>query len=92
MGHMLPHAFSARGSLFSPANLEFAVSSILRRLYKDLPLPTAPQSDKTAAKIGRNAAIHAQYASGIPVPEIAKVFGISEQRVYQILGLKRRKH
>jgi Mor family transcriptional regulator len=56
--------------------------------YKGQPLPTEPQSRKTPKKAERNRQIQAQYAEGIPVPQLAKEYGISEQRVHQILQMK----
>lgn len=88
MGHMLPHAFTAWGGLFF--SLEQAVERIIHLLYKDVPNPTAPKSDKTPKKTERNLYIKKLHAEGVSVPELAKMFNISEQRVHQILRGKNR--
>ena len=59
-------------------------------LYAHIPLPDAPISNETPRKIERNAAIRVQFASGMSVPDLAKLHGISEQRVHQILHNRRR--
>jgi Mor family transcriptional regulator len=88
MGHWLPHAFRADGSfIFS---LEEAISSLVNRLYFGLSKPTSPQSQGTPKLIDRNAEIRALYAQGMSVPELAKKYGISKNRVYQILRGKRK--
>ncbi len=88
MGHRLPHAFRADGSfVFS---LGEAISSLVNRLYFGLSEPTFPQSQATPKQIDRNAEIRALYAQGMSVPELAKKYGISKNRVYQILRGKRR--
>jgi hypothetical protein len=88
MGHMLPHAFTARGSLLS--SLEFAVARILALLYKGIQLPHKPKSGKTPREAARNAEMQEKYATGMSVPALAKEYGISASRVYQILGGKRK--
>lgn len=88
MGHWLPHAFRADGSfIFS---FEEAVSALVNRLYPGSPPPSAPQSQDTLKKADRNAEIRAWYASGMSVPDLAKEYGISKNRVYQILRGKRK--
>jgi hypothetical protein len=88
MGHRLPHAFTADGSfIFS---LEEAISSLVNRLYGDLPLPTSPKSQATPKQVKRNAEIRTRYAQGTSVPDLAREYGISTKRVYQILRRKRK--
>ncbi|MEO1164431.1 MAG: sigma factor-like helix-turn-helix DNA-binding protein [Chloroflexota bacterium] len=63
-----------------------AVEIILNACYFDIPLPSAPQKNKHVRhKFARNQLIIAQYADGASLSEIADEFGISEQRVHQIL-------
>jgi hypothetical protein len=88
MGHMLPHAFTADGSFVF--TLENAVSRLVNRLYGGLPLPTTPQSQATPKQLERNAEIRAKYEAGTSVPDLAKEYGISTKRVYQILRGKRK--
>jgi hypothetical protein len=88
MGHMLPHAFTADGSFVF--TLEGAVSHLVNQLYLGLPLPTSPQSQATPKQVERNAEIRAKYEAGTGVPGLAREYGISTKRVYQILRGKRR--
>ena len=53
-------------------------------------LPTSPVSDGTPTKGDRNADIRARHQQGETAAALAKVFGISEQRVAQILRGRRR--
>jgi len=87
MGHTLLHALSASSSIVF--SLENAVSRILELLYQDIPLHPTPQTDGAKPKSERNTEIHARYASGETVPELAETYGISQQRVHQILKRRR---
>ena len=53
-------------------------------LYLGIVLPPQPVSKVTPQKHVRNAEIRARYRAGESLSTLAKVFGISEQRVYQI--------
>ncbi|MBZ0282777.1 MAG: hypothetical protein K8L97_18710 [Anaerolineae bacterium] len=88
MGHMLPHAFTAWGGLFF--DLKWAVAHLLSILYQATPLPQKPKSGKTPRQSARNAEIKHKYEGGVSVPEIAEEYGVSINRVYQILGGKRK--
>lgn len=88
MGHTLPHAFTADGSFVFP--LENAISRLVNRLYGGSPLPTSLQSQATPKQIERNAEIRGKYEAGISVPDLAKEYGISKKRVYQILRGRRK--
>ena len=88
MGHRLPHAFRADGSFIF--TFEEAVSALVNRLYPGSPTPLSPQSQSTPKKVDRNAEIRARYAAGMSVPDLAREYGISKNRVYQILRGKRR--
>ena len=53
-------------------------------------LPQTPISNSTPAKCARNAKIRARHKRGESGATLAEVFGISVQRVHQILRGKRR--
>jgi Mor family transcriptional regulator len=53
-------------------------------------LPTSPVSDGTRKKGERNAEIRTRHQQGESVATLADVFGISEQRVSQILHGQRK--
>jgi len=53
-------------------------------------LPQTPVSNSTSAKCARNAEIRARYKLGESRATLAEVFGISEQRVWQILNDRRK--
>jgi DNA invertase Pin-like site-specific DNA recombinase len=88
MGHRLPHAFRADGSFIF--TFEEAVASLVKRLYPGAPPSSTAQSPRTRKKRNRNADIRARYAQGVSVPDLAKEYGISRNRVYQILREKRK--
>jgi len=67
-----------------------AILAIVTRLYSKQPLPKHPKSRKTLKQTERNNAIRARYAEGVSVHELAKEFGISQQRIHQILRGKRK--
>src|SRR5258708_5815526 len=85
MGHLLPHPFTGWGSLL--LNVENAVRHLLTLLYRNIPSPLTPKSNKTPPKTERNREIQARYAESVSVPQLAKDFGISEQRIHQILRM-----
>lgn len=66
-------------------HLDVAVEGIIRRLYFGLPLPSRLISDKHVSKSDRNRTIRARYEAGETLEQIARVFGISTQRVHQIV-------
>ncbi len=51
----------------------------------DTPYPTEPQNDLVPEKTERNAEIVARYEAGESGASLAHAFGISEQRVNQII-------
>lgn len=69
--------------------LEDAVLKILNILYSGLPIPQTPLSAITPPKIDRNNEIWAAYVDGESVPSLAKRYGISKPRIYQILKVRR---
>lgn len=82
-------AFSAPTALWGTTlyTLEQATNRVLTHLYRGFSLPQAPVS---SLKRERNAAIRAQYAAGTSVPDLARRYGISEQRVHQMLRGRRK--
>ena len=60
----------------------------MEMLY-DTPFPTELQNDLVPAQTERNEEIRAQYEAGETGASIAKAFGISEQRVNQIVRGRR---
>lgn len=88
MGYRLPPAVRADDSfIFS---LEEAVSAPVKRLYPgESPSPTG-QSPRTRKEHRRNSEIGTRYAQGISVPALAREYGISKNRVYQILSGRRK--
>jgi ribosome-binding protein aMBF1 (putative translation factor) len=62
-----------------------AVSYLLNKLNS---LPSSP--DLTLTTRERNIIIRARYAAGVSQAELARQFGISYQRVHQIVHGKRR--
>ena len=85
---MLPQAFNAWGVVFTTP--QRCVSYIIGRLYRGQATPQQPQSDKIASKDERNANIRSEYAAGSTLAELAERYGISEQRIHQIIHGKRK--
>jgi Mor family transcriptional regulator len=56
----------------------------MEMLY-DTPFPETPQTDHTPEKADRNTEIIARHKAGETGASIAQTFGISEQRVNQIV-------
>jgi Mor family transcriptional regulator len=61
----------------------------MEMLY-DTPFPEMPQNDHTPEKADRNAQIIARYEAGETGASIARAFGVSEQRVHQIVHGRRK--
>lgn len=64
---------------------EWAYILLARRLYDFSPPPETPVNNAIPKKIGRNEEICQRYEAGETMAELAKVYGISEQRVHQII-------
>ena len=71
-------------------SLETATQLFLRLLYFNKPIPQKPVSDRTPRKLSRNEQIRQRYADGETIPQLAQAFGISNQRVHQIIHGKRK--
>lgn len=59
-------------------------------LYKAIPLPVKPVTNGTITKSARNQQIIKRHKAGETLGELALEFGISEQRVHQIVRGKRK--
>jgi hypothetical protein len=58
---------------------------VLKQHYKGIPLPAAPVTNKHISQDARNQLICIRYQSGETLEEIACDFGLSHQRVHQIV-------
>jgi hypothetical protein len=63
-----------------------AVLRLLERLYRGRLLPTAPISRKHIANTDRNTLIRKRYEDGETVSDLARIYAISPQRVWQIVS------
>ncbi len=68
----------------------FAMAFAISISYRGLILPQAPVSDGTSPKCARNAEIRTRHAEGESIATLAEVFGITEQRIWQIINNRRR--
>ena|SRR5579871_5633414 len=62
-----------------------AVDRILTLLYQDSPRPETPLSSKSEEKVHRNAEIRHRYQHGETITELAREYGLSLQRISQIV-------
>ena len=62
-----------------------AVHRVLARPYHGIPLPSALQPNKTQKQSERNLEIRQRHAAGETIRALAQAFGISKQRVHQII-------
>ena len=69
----------------SVSYLDEAMDRLVWRLYKGRIAQTIPITDKIAAKRHRNRHIRARYEAGEGLSELARIYGISKQRVWQIV-------
>src|SRR5450631_2028221 len=65
--------------------LSQAAARILDWLYDGIPLPQVLQPNQTQPKIVRNDEIRKRYAAGETLAALATEYGVSKQRVHQIL-------
>ena len=66
-------------------HLDEAMDRLVWRLYMERTVRSAPITDKTAIKSQRNHRIRARYEAGEGLSELARIYGISKQRVWQIV-------
>jgi Mor family transcriptional regulator len=68
----------------------FAVAFAMALSYRGLILPQFPVSDGTSPKRTRNAEIRARHQKGESIATLAEVFGLTEQRIWQIIHGRRK--
>jgi Mor family transcriptional regulator len=68
----------------------FAVAFAMAISYRGMILPQSPVSNGPSPKCKRNAEIRARHQNGESIATLAEVFGISEQRIWQILNDRRK--
>ena len=68
--------------------LENAVRTIIARLYAGFSFPDKPVTRKQGRKTERNAEIRARYEAGEGLSDIGREYGLSPQRIYQIVRRK----
>ena len=83
----MPHR-GIRGRAFQ--RLQDAITYGMVLAYIGQPSPSMPVTDHTPARCKRNAEIRAQYAHGESLSRLAEAFGISPQRVHQIVHGRRK--
>ena len=66
-------------------HLDEAMDRLVWRLYMGRIARRMPITDKTGIKSQRNHRIRARYEAGEGLSELARIYGISKQRVWQIL-------
>ena len=84
---IVPHR-GIRGRSFP--QVLFSVAFAMAISYRGLILSQSPVSDGTVPKCARNAEIRARHRKGESIRTLAEVFGISEQRIWQILNDRRK--
>jgi Mor family transcriptional regulator len=84
---IVPHR-GMRGRSFP--QVLFAVAFAMAISYRGIHLPKSPVSDGPSPKCARNAEIRIRHKNGESIATLAKVFGVSEQRVWQILNDRRK--
>ena len=67
-----------------------AVAFAMAISYRGLEFSQFPVSDGTPPKCKRNAEIRARHKKGESIATLAEVFGITEQRIWQILHDRRK--
>ncbi len=75
-----------------PRGLQHPVEAIhygMLLMYIGQKMPLAPLTNHTPSKLTRNKEIREQYAQGETIVGLAAAFGISEQRVSQVLRGRR---
>jgi Mor family transcriptional regulator len=70
--------------------LRYAARRLMVELYAGILLPSYPVSKLTPKKQTRNAEIRARHRAGASLSTLAETFGISEQRIHQIVQGRRR--
>jgi Mor family transcriptional regulator len=71
-------------------SLEAAIQTILTRLYAGFSFPAQPIARKSPKKTERNAQIRKRFAAGEGISDLGREFGLTPQRVYQIVHRRRK--
>ena len=71
------------------SSVPIAVATLLSGLYRDA-LQAKPRNFKTPRRDERNQAVRIRFANGENTIDLAKAFGISRKRVYQIIHGQRK--
>ena len=66
-------------------SINSAIERVIEQLYAGIPLPTQPIIVKHLSKSERNAEICDRYSEGETLEELADEFGLSHQRVHEIV-------
>jgi Mor family transcriptional regulator len=83
----VPHRGLFDRSVFQ--QLRYAARRMMVELYVGIILPSHPVTKGTPPKNKRNAEIRARHRAGESLSTLAEMFGISPQRVSQIVRRKR---
>ena len=84
----MPH--TGFNTLFVFPLVELATKRYVKELYQGIPYPQEPVNDLTPAKTARNMEIRRRYEDGEIMADLAQYYGISEQRVHQIVYRRRK--
>jgi hypothetical protein len=68
----------------------FAMAFAVAISYRGLNIPQSPVSDGTSPQCARNAQIRVRHEKGESIATLAEGFGITEQRIWQILNHRRK--
>jgi Mor family transcriptional regulator len=68
----------------------FAMSFAMAISYRGMLLPQSSVSNGPSPKCARNAEIRARHQKGESIATLAEIFGITEQRIWQILNDRRK--
>jgi hypothetical protein len=85
----MPHRGFDLTSIYN-FEIDKAVGWILSILYRDTEQPGTPLSDKTPTKAQRNDEIRSRFKAGETIAELSAAYGISKQRIHQIVYSKRK--
>jgi len=70
--------------------LAYAARRMILEIYAGILLPQKPVSHHTPAKCERNEEIRLRHKQGETMATLAEVFGLTEQRVWQIVHDRRK--
>jgi len=66
-------------------SINAAIECVIEQLYAGIPLSFQPITEKHISKAERNAEICQRYEEGETLEEIAEGFGLSHQRIHEII-------